>query len=73
MIELGDAEAHFPELVYRVEEGEEMLITRDGRPAALLCGIDDHVEEAELVWEIEVRLTSTAKRSGEATLCASVG
>jgi antitoxin (DNA-binding transcriptional repressor) of toxin-antitoxin stability system len=74
MIELRDAEACLPELISRVEGGEEILITRDERPAALLCGIeDDLAAERELLWEREIGLTLDAERSGEVTLYASIG
>jgi prevent-host-death family protein len=33
-IDLNDAQAQFDQLVERVERGEEIIITRDGRPVA---------------------------------------
>jgi prevent-host-death family protein len=34
---LSEAKARWMELLDRVEQGESILITRNGRPAALLC------------------------------------
>jgi prevent-host-death family protein len=40
-VSLAEAKAHFSELVTRVAEGEEVVITRHGRPIVRLCGVDE--------------------------------
>lgn len=39
-INIADAKAHLSELIYRVESGEEVLITRRGQPVARLCAAE---------------------------------
>jgi prevent-host-death family protein len=40
-VTVADAKAHLSELVYRVEAGEEVRITRRGKPVAQLKPIED--------------------------------
>lgn len=73
VIELRDAETRFPELIGRVEDGEEILITRGDRPAAILGGLtDDFAAEDDLIWEGEIQLTADAECAGEVSLFASI-
>ncbi len=42
-IELDEAEAHLAELIQKLGNGAEILITRNGRPVARLVSADDEV------------------------------
>lgn len=44
MLEYGafEAKTHFSELLDKVESGEQIIITRRGKPVAILCQFDPH-------------------------------
>jgi antitoxin (DNA-binding transcriptional repressor) of toxin-antitoxin stability system len=44
MLEYGafEAKTHFSELLDKVERGEQITITRRGKPVAILCRFDQH-------------------------------
>lgn len=44
MLEYGafEAKTHFSELLKKVEKGEQITITRRGKPIAILCHVDQH-------------------------------
>ena len=44
MLEYGafEAKTHFSELLNKVENGEQITITRRGKPVAILCQFDQH-------------------------------
>jgi prevent-host-death family protein len=46
-VSIAAAKSQFSKLVKEVENGEQVVITRDGRPAAVLVGIDDDVHSGE--------------------------
>jgi prevent-host-death family protein len=42
-VSIAAAKSQFSKLVKEVENGEQVVITRDGRPAAVLVRIDDDI------------------------------
>jgi prevent-host-death family protein len=66
-----DAKSQFSQLVDRAERGEEIVITRHGRPVAKLGpvapGVDDETRERLLVQARELREAIRA-RSGDFTV-----
>lgn len=56
-INIHDAKTHFSRLVDRVENGEEIVIARDGRPVARLVPLRARVLSREPgIWRGRVRL-----------------
>lgn len=39
-VTVADAKAHLSELLYRIESGEEIVITRRGKPVARLTAVE---------------------------------
>lgn len=58
-ISLREANQHLSRLVRSVEAGEELVITRRGRPVARLVGVE---EERRLTGEQEAALARSWKR-----------
>ena len=54
-VSVEDANRHLPALVRRVESGEEIVLTRDGRPVARL--VDPETESAFIVSETIVAVS----------------
>ncbi len=46
-VALSEAQAHLPELLDRVERGEEIVIEREGRAATKLVAVPDAEKPAE--------------------------
>jgi prevent-host-death family protein len=46
-VSIAAAKSQFSKLVKEVENGEQVVITRDGRPAVVLMGINDDVHSGE--------------------------
>jgi len=62
-ITLRDAEEQLAELVKRAEEGEEVILTRDGEPTVRLVAIQ--AERSPSAWRRDV--LEKARRMGRAT------
>ena len=66
MISLAEAKAHFSELVTRVAEGENIVITRHGQPIARLCGVEK--AKAPLASRLKFRATMASLDQPSASL-----
>jgi prevent-host-death family protein len=68
-VSVEDAKHHLPALLKRVETGEEIVLTRDGRPVARL--VDPESAGGFIVSETIVHVSDgTARRWGKATRTA---
>jgi len=69
---VSEARAALPELLTRVEDGEEVTITRHGRPVAVLVRADalrsrrarDVLDSAERIHDLLAEATATALPEG---------
>lgn len=59
-----DAKANFETLLDRVEQGGELVITRDGKPVARLTAAFDAQRAAEGVAELQQLRSEIAARGG---------
>ena len=62
-INLAEAKAHFSELVSRVESGDEVSITRHGKPVARLTGVAP--QRPPIVLSALQNLTASMPRQAE--------
>ncbi len=49
-VNLGDAKTHFSRLVRLAEEGEEVVIARDGKPVARLIKLESKPEKKPIIF-----------------------
>jgi len=70
---VSEARASLPELLTRVEAGEEVTITRHGRPVAVLVRPDVLRPRAEVVIEEAARLHETLMAARDEELCIDPG
>jgi len=69
----SQARASLPELLTRVEDGEEVTITRHGRPVAVLVRPDVMRARAHVVIEDAARIHELVDLAGAAELPAEPG
>ena len=70
---VSQARASLPELLTRVEDGEEVTITRHGRPVAVLVRPDVMRARAHVVIEDAARIHELVDIAGAAELPAEPG
>ena len=70
---VSEARAALPELVRRVEAGEEVTITRHGRPVAVVVRPDVLRPRAEVVIEEAARLHDLLTQAAQAEFPVSPG
>jgi antitoxin (DNA-binding transcriptional repressor) of toxin-antitoxin stability system len=70
---VSQARASLPELLNRVEEGEEVTITRHGRPVAVLVRPDILRSRAQVVIADAARVHELISRAAETELPARPG
>jgi prevent-host-death family protein len=57
-VSIYDAKTHFSRLVERVEAGEEVVITRSGRPVARLVPLRPATKRAPGRWRGKIRIAA---------------
>ncbi len=61
MVPLHEAEGHLAELIARAEAGEEVVVTRDGRPVARVTVVADAADDAEALMQAIRRIQAEAR------------
>lgn len=73
MLTVSQARATLPELLTRVEDGEEVIITRHGRPVAILVRPDVMRSRANVIIEDAGRIHELIAAAGAAELPGGAG